>query len=110
MRTLQLVLLRLLSHDAQTTCAPTYFAGACKHTARLCGHDEAEVAFREVTRDVVDQVSVVTKNARREAGGSTGPPADVRSLSAPESLTRVHEDITSQVRVSGTERDATISP
>lgn len=26
------------------------------------------------------------------------------SLSAPESLTRVHEDITSQVRVSGTER------
>lgn len=32
------------------------------------------------------------------------------SLSAPESLTRVHEDITSQVRVSGTERDASISP
>lgn len=32
------------------------------------------------------------------------------SLSAPESLTRVHEDITSQVRVSGTERDASVSP
>lgn len=31
------------------------------------------------------------------------------SLSAPESLTRVHEDITSQVRVSGTERDASVN-